>query len=71
MKFGYNPSEAARSAIDTIAIYYPGFSGAVIAVDKYGHYGAACHGFDKFPYSIANFANEKVSVIYVNCTTSS
>lgn len=68
MKYGYDPTSAARLAIDTIAQYYPKFSGAIVVVDKYGHYGAACHGMDTFPYSVANHNNDNVSVIYVNCT---
>lgn len=70
MKYGYEPTDAARLAIDTIAQYYPDFSGAVIVIDKYGHYGAACHGMEDFPYSVANSKYEKVSVIYIDCTKS-
>jgi len=70
MKYGYNPSSAARLAIETIAQFYPDFSGAIIVVDKYGHYGAACHGFNKFPYSIASSNHDKVSVLYEDCTKS-
>jgi len=70
MKHGDTPTEAAQLAIDSIADYYPDFSGAVIAVNKYGHYGAACHGFDRFQYSIANSEHNKVSIVYVTCTKS-
>jgi len=70
MKYGNNPTEAAQLAIDTIANYYPDFSGAVIAVNKYGNYGAACHGFDRFPYSIANHEHNNVSIFYITCTKS-
>lgn len=70
MKYGFTPTEAAKLAIKTIIPHYSNFSGAVIVIDKYGHYGAACHGFDKFPYSIANSEYDKVSVLYINCTQS-
>lgn len=70
MKFGYNPKEAGELAIKSIVQYYPEFSGAIIVVDKYGHYGAACHGFEKFPYSIANSNFDEVLVLYAECTKS-
>jgi len=70
MKDGHNPTKAAQLAIDTITNYYPDFSGAVIAVNKYGDYGAACHGFDRFPYSIANPEHNKVALLYISCTKS-
>lgn len=70
MKDGDHPKNAARLVINTIAKYYPDFSGAVIAVNNYGQYGAACHGFDKFPYSIANPEQNKVSILYATCTKS-
>lgn len=66
LKYGFSPTEAANLAINTITEYVSNFSGAIIVVDKYGHYGAACHGFEKFPYSIAN--NEIISILYANCT---
>lgn len=70
MKHGHLPKNAAQLVIDTIAKYYPDFSGAVIAVNNYGHYGAACHGFDKFPYSIANLEQNNVTIHYTTCTKS-
>lgn len=70
LKFGYNPQGAAKLAIASIVQFYPDFSGAIIVVNKYGHYGAACHGFDKFPYSIANSEHDKVSIEYTKCTKS-
>lgn len=51
-----------------ITQFYPDFNGAIVAVDKYGYHGVACHGFDKFPYSIGNPKYDKVSVLYANCT---
>lgn len=68
MKYGYTPNGAARLAIDAIVEFYPDFSGAIVVVDKYGHHGAACHGFNKFPYSIANSELNKVSVLFTDCT---
>lgn len=70
MTYGYKPTKAAQLTIDTITKYYPDFSGAVIVVNKYGDYGAACHGFDRFPYSIANAEHNKVSILYITCSKS-
>lgn len=70
MQFGYNPGKAAKLAINMIVQYYTDFSGAVVVVDHYGHYGAACHGFDQFPYSIANSQYDSVSVLNITCTKS-
>lgn len=70
MHYGYTPTEAAKLALNTITKYYPDFSGGIIVVDKFGHYGAACHGLDKFPYSIANSEHDKVSILYADCTKS-
>ena len=39
MRNGMNPSQAADVAIRRIAKYYPNFSGAVLAIDKYGNHG--------------------------------
>jgi len=70
MKYGSIPTEAAQLALKMIVNHYEDFSGAVIAVNKYGHHGAACYGFDRFPYSVANFTYDKVTTLHVTCTKS-
>ena len=39
MKQGYNPYQAAQMAITPIALKYPGFGGALVAINKDGEYG--------------------------------
>lgn len=54
MRRGLSPTEAAKDAIETIAQYYPDFSGALVAVNISGGYGAANHGFKNFKYTVYN-----------------
>ncbi|XP_071951860.1 N(4)-(Beta-N-acetylglucosaminyl)-L-asparaginase-like [Antedon mediterranea] len=58
MRQGMDPATAAQDAIKRILRFYPKFSGALVAVNKTGNYGAACHGFGTFHYSVRN-ANMK------------
>ncbi|KAK2994676.1 hypothetical protein RJ640_026155 [Escallonia rubra] len=51
MRLGMEPKQAARDAIQRIARKYPGFVGAVFAVDKNGVHAGACHGWT-FQYSV-------------------
>lgn len=52
MRHGKTPEEAARYAISRITAYFPDFSGALIAVNLKGEFGAACHNIPNgFPYS--------------------
>ncbi|XP_050443621.1 N(4)-(Beta-N-acetylglucosaminyl)-L-asparaginase-like [Adelges cooleyi] len=67
MKYGYSPGGAAILAMHTIAEYYPEFKGAIVVVNKLGQHGAACYGFDSFPYSIANNEHNRVLVMYAKC----
>lgn len=39
MRNGMSPSDAATDAIQRIVKYYPKFTGAIVAVDKYGNHG--------------------------------
>lgn len=54
MRNGMSPQIAAESAIKRIASHHPKFFGAVIAVNVYGEYGAACNGMESFPFCVAN-----------------
>lgn len=67
MRRGSTPLQAAEIAVKRIAAHYPSFAGGVIAVDKAGNYGAACHGMKEFPFSVADGSTEKVRVETVPC----
>ncbi|XP_044002431.1 N(4)-(Beta-N-acetylglucosaminyl)-L-asparaginase-like [Aphidius gifuensis] len=54
MRRGATPEEAAIVAIKRIADKYPDFVGGVIAVNKFGDYGASCNGMETFDYFISN-----------------
>jgi len=62
-----NASAAAADAIKRIVKHYENFVGAIIAIDKYGNHGAACHGLETFPYSVKNSSIMDVQVINVPC----
>lgn len=68
MRSGTEPSDAAEMAIKRIITHYPNFSGAVIAVNKNGVYGAACYGMNNFPYSVYTRENGQF-VERVDCIT--
>ncbi len=67
MRNGATPADGAKSAIQRIIPLYPEFQGAVIAADKTGRYGAACHGFPRFTYSIYNNEQDTVQIVGVDC----
>lgn len=67
LRTGLSPEHAARTAILRILTYYPDFMGAIIVVNKMGDYSAACHGIEKFPFSVFKDDQTKVKVEYVNC----
>lgn len=68
MRRGKSPVESAQNAIKRIIDKYPKFFGGLIAVNKNGDYGAACHGMDKFPFAVRNLELEKVTLEFVSCT---
>lgn len=67
MRNGMSPSEASEDALRRIVRKYPKFMGAIVAVDKNGRYGAACHGLDEFKFSLASRKTNGVSVESVKC----
>lgn len=67
MRRGATPSAAATTAISRIAEHYPAFTGAVIAINKNGEYGAACNGITRFAHYVANPELKKPTMLYVNC----
>ena len=67
MRRGTLPENAARIAIQRISAHYPNFSGAVIAVNIDGLFGAACNGLSEFPFSVVNTKLREVTVKTVKC----
>ncbi|XP_029035038.2 N(4)-(Beta-N-acetylglucosaminyl)-L-asparaginase [Osmia bicornis bicornis] len=67
MRRGASPKEAATTAIKRIAEHYPTFTGAVIAINKNGDYGAACNSLTRFEYYVANPTLNKATMLYANC----
>lgn len=67
MRRGSSPKEAAEAAIKRIARVFPGFFGGIIVVGKDETVAAACHGMDRFPYSVANSSNTRATVFYTEC----
>ncbi|XP_076232208.1 N(4)-(Beta-N-acetylglucosaminyl)-L-asparaginase-like [Calliopsis andreniformis] len=67
MRRGASPTAAATTAIRRIAEHYPTFTGAVIALNKDGQYGAACNGITRFAHYIANPLLGKPEMHYVDC----
>ncbi|CAG2229804.1 AGA [Mytilus edulis] len=67
MAAGVPPGIITKLTIQNIAKYYPKFSGALIAVDNKGTYGAACYGFPVFHYSVINPVLKTVTIKSVEC----
>ncbi|OAD58854.1 N(4)-(Beta-N-acetylglucosaminyl)-L-asparaginase, partial [Eufriesea mexicana] len=67
MRRGATPNDAATTAISRIAEHYPTFTGAVIAINKNGEYGAACNGITRFVHYVANPTLGKATIHYVDC----
>lgn len=70
MRNGLTPDEAGRKALQRISQHYPKFVGGIVVVDKFGNYGAACHGIDQFPFSIYHPGLKKVLVEKRDCLRS-
>lgn len=67
MRRGDSPEEAASDAIRRIARVYPHFSGAVVAANNHGEYGAACWNIGLFPFAVASPAFGGPSTEIVAC----
>lgn len=70
LKNGASPDVAGEKALMRIAQHYPHFVGAIVVVDKFGVYGAACHGIDSFPFSVYNLMTKQVRVEKRDCLRS-
>uniref|UniRef100_A0A0R3S1F4 N(4)-(beta-N-acetylglucosaminyl)-L-asparaginase n=1 Tax=Elaeophora elaphi TaxID=1147741 RepID=A0A0R3S1F4_9BILA len=64
---GKTPTEAAEITIHAISRKYPNFMGAIVAVNKKGQVGAACHGMDFFNFCVKNQNFTKVKILSVRC----
>ncbi len=49
---------------------YLNYIGAVSMLNKEGVYGAACHGIEEFPFSVANTQLGSAQVLTVQCIES-
>lgn len=68
MRQGFSPQKAAKLSIDRIRRFHPNFFGGIVAVNKTGHYGAACNGMKQFSYSVQNSALSVAKVLWINCS---
>lgn len=64
MRNGMSPSEAAEHALRRILKYYPQFTGALVAANKTGGFGAACFGWT-FQYSVMTSQMDKPEIVTV------
>lgn len=69
MRNGMTPSTAAAYSLKRIAEYYPQFEGAIVAMKANGEFGAACHGFKNFTYSVVNPDLVVPNVFSVECAS--
>ncbi|EDS30559.1 N(4)-(Beta-N-acetylglucosaminyl)-L-asparaginase [Culex quinquefasciatus] len=70
LRRGLSPVQAGETALARIALHYPKFVGGIVVASSDGQYGAACHGMDEFPYSVAEGSKEtEVVVKKVKCST--
>ncbi|KAL9698391.1 hypothetical protein quinque_001832 [Culex quinquefasciatus] len=70
LRRGLSPVQAGETALARIAVHYPKFVGGIVVASSDGQYGAACHGMDEFPYSVAEGRKEtEVVVKKVKCRT--
>jgi isoaspartyl peptidase/L-asparaginase-like protein (Ntn-hydrolase superfamily) len=67
MRGGTAPADACLDAIKRIVKYNPIFTGAVLALDNKGNYGAACHGIPSFPFSVMREGWANPEVMQIPC----
>lgn len=70
LRSGMTPDEAGMKALERISRHYSKFVGGIVVVDRYGNYGAACHGIDQFPFSVYHPKLKKVKVEKRDCLRS-
>ncbi|XP_017003849.2 putative N(4)-(beta-N-acetylglucosaminyl)-L-asparaginase GD10667 [Drosophila takahashii] len=75
MRAGKTPAQAVESVIQRIRKHIDRFEGALIAVDRFGNYSAACHGVVylkqsfRFIVSSPAYPNQPTRREVVKCTT--
>ena len=62
MRHGLSPKAAAEAAVRRMVRRYPGYVGALLAVDRTGRHAAACHGWT-FTYAVRS-AGMNASQVY-------
>ncbi|XP_068627545.1 N(4)-(Beta-N-acetylglucosaminyl)-L-asparaginase-like [Battus philenor] len=69
MRRNSSPTDAAQTAIRRITKHYPDLMGAVIAINKDGDFGAACHGLGgmPFPFVVYDNTHEVYKLHKVDC----
>uniref|UniRef100_T1JK50 N(4)-(beta-N-acetylglucosaminyl)-L-asparaginase n=1 Tax=Strigamia maritima TaxID=126957 RepID=T1JK50_STRMM len=68
MRNGMSPIEASEEALKRIISYHANFTGAVIALNIKGEYGAACYGIDSFPYIVSgNEISGDQIIVHTKC----
>ncbi|CAG5080676.1 Oidioi.mRNA.OKI2018_I69.PAR.g9681.t1.cds [Oikopleura dioica] len=71
MRLGMTPGEATKDAMQRIIDVFPNFKGALIAMNKYGEYGANCHGDYEngyFPFMIQRNDDKDPIQIQIACS---
>lgn len=64
---GMTPTQAATTAINAIRRKYPNFKGAVVAANKQGQYGAACHLWTNYAITFRSPTVPTATVYNVSC----
>lgn len=64
MRWGFTPVKAAESAIKRIVRHYPGYVGALVAVNAAGQHGAAAYGWS-FEYAVRDTSMKDVTIYKV------
>ncbi|XP_064537889.1 LOW QUALITY PROTEIN: putative N(4)-(beta-N-acetylglucosaminyl)-L-asparaginase GH22932, partial [Drosophila montana] len=54
MREGKSPAQAIEQVFQRILKHYPNFFGALITVDRLGHYAGICHGVKTFPFIVSS-----------------
>jgi len=69
MRIGMDPTSAGKDAISRIAIKFPGFTGAVVVVNKTGSIGGASYGPWSFTYAFRGANMNATTVVAVPSMT--
>lgn len=64
MRRGLSPQAAVDDAVRRIIGKYPAYVGAVVAVDRIGRHGGACHGWN-FNYAVRDGSSPGVQLFEV------